>query len=275
MTPMDDVKPASITETVREYYGRVLKSSADLKTSACCLAEALPRHVAEALKDVHPEVRERFYGCGSPIPPALEDATVLDLGCGSGRDCYVLSKLVGPHGRVIGLDMTDEQLAVARRHQRFHAEAFGWANTDFRQGYIEDLATAGTKALNGALVQESVRFYPAKDVDSAFGKGAVLFEGEGNNYMIHASRREAPGQAEVHLDDADLIHVLDGAATFVTGGDVVDGKSTAADEIRGSSIAGGETRLLAKGDVVIVPAGTPHWFKEVKGPFLYYVVKVR
>jgi glc operon protein GlcG len=139
----------------------------------------------------------------------------------------------------------------------------------------EELAIAGAKALNGGATPQSIRFYPGKEVDSAFQKGAVLFSGEGNNYMIHASRREAPGQAEVHLDDADLIHVLDGTATFVTGGEVVEGKSTAADEIRGSSIKGGETRLLAKGDVVIVPRGTPHWFKEVKGPFLYYVVKVR
>jgi glc operon protein GlcG len=139
----------------------------------------------------------------------------------------------------------------------------------------EDLAIAGAKALNGGSAPQGIRFYPGKEVDSAFGKGAVLFGGEGHNYMIHASRREAAGQAEVHLDDADLIHVLDGAATFVTGGEVVDGKSTAADEIRGASIKGGETRLLAKGDVVIVPAGTPHWFKEVKAPFLYYVVKVR
>ncbi|MGH8442753.1 MAG: methyltransferase domain-containing protein [Nevskiaceae bacterium] len=140
---MDDVKPASITDSVREYYGRVLKSSADLKTSACCLAETLPPNVIAVLKDVHDEVKERFYGCGSPIPPALEGLTVLDLGSGSGRDCYVLSKLVGPRGRVIGLDMTDEQLAVARRHQDWHARKFGWANTDFRQGYIEDLAGAG------------------------------------------------------------------------------------------------------------------------------------
>ncbi len=95
------------------------------------------------LKDIHPEVKERFYGCGSPIPPALEGATVLDLGCGSGRDCYVLSKLVGAKGRVIGLDMTDEQLAVARKHQVWHADKFGYANTDFRQGYIEDLKGAG------------------------------------------------------------------------------------------------------------------------------------
>lgn len=140
---MDDLKFPSLTESIREYYGRVLKSSADLQTSACCLAEALPPHVAAVLGEVHTEVRERFYGCGSPIPVALEGMTVLDLGCGSGRDCYVLSKLVGPSGRVIGLDMTEEQLAVARRHQAWHAQKFGWANTDFRQGYIEDLAGAG------------------------------------------------------------------------------------------------------------------------------------
>src|SRR5690242_8416670 len=106
---MDDAQP-STTDTIREYYGRVLKSSADLKTSACCLTEALPPHVAAALADVHPEIKERFYGCGSPIPPAVDGLTVLDLGCGSGRDCYVLSKLVGPRGRVIGIDMTPEQL---------------------------------------------------------------------------------------------------------------------------------------------------------------------
>src|ERR671918_2111326 len=107
---MDDTRFAPTTlDKVREYYGRVLKSSADLQTSACCLTESLPPHVAEVLKDVHPEVKERFYGCGSPIPPALDGVTVLDLGCGSGRDCYVLSKLVGARGRVIGLDMTAEQ----------------------------------------------------------------------------------------------------------------------------------------------------------------------
>lgn len=139
---MDDVKP-SIQESVQDYYGRVLKSSADLKTSACCLAESLPPRVIEALRDVHDEVKDRFYGCGSPIPPAVDGITVLDLGSGSGRDCYLLSKLVGPQGRVIGLDMTDAQLAVARKHQAFHAAKFGWANTDFRTGYIEDLKAAG------------------------------------------------------------------------------------------------------------------------------------
>ncbi|MEU2911961.1 methyltransferase domain-containing protein [Streptomyces massasporeus] len=134
---------STVAESVKDYYGRVLASSADLKTSACCTDEAPPPHIAAALGAVHDEVMERFYGCGSPIPPALEGATVLDLGCGSGRDAYVLSQLVGPTGRVIGVDMTEEQLAVARRHQDWHAERFGHANTDFRHAYIEDLAAAG------------------------------------------------------------------------------------------------------------------------------------
>jgi ubiquinone/menaquinone biosynthesis C-methylase UbiE len=133
----------SATDTIKDYYGRVLQSSADLQTSACCIAEAPPRQVAEALKNVHEEVKDRFYGCGSPIPPALDGATVLDLGCGSGRDCYVLSQLVGPQGHVTGIDMTGGQLDVAQRHLDHHARAFGYANVDFRQGYIEDLAAAG------------------------------------------------------------------------------------------------------------------------------------
>ena len=188
---MDDIKPASITETVKEYYGRVLKSSADLKTSACCLAEALPRHVAEALKDVHPEVRERFYGCGSPIPPALEGATVLDLGCGSGRDCYVLSKLVGPTGRVIGLDMTDEQLAVARRHQAFHAERFGWTNTDFRQGYIEDLASAGVADASVDLVVSNCVLNLSPDKPRVFREIFRVLKPGGELYFsyVFADRR--------------------------------------------------------------------------------------
>jgi arsenite methyltransferase len=130
-------------DAVRRYYGEVLKSSEDLQTSACCLSETMPRHLVALLADIHPEVRDRFYGCGSPLPPALDGATVLDLGCGSGRDAYLLSRLVGAQGRVIGVDMTDEQLAVARRHIDYHALKYGYANVDFRHGYIEDLAAAG------------------------------------------------------------------------------------------------------------------------------------
>ena len=80
---------------------------------------------------------------------------------------------------------------------------------------------------------------------------------------------------EVHTLDTDIVYVLDGTSTLVTGGEMIDGKPIAPNEIRGSSIRGGETRLLAKGDVVVVPNGVPHWFKEVNAPFTYYVVKVR
>lgn len=140
---MLDASQANITqETVKQYYGQILQSREDLKAGACCTDERLPEHLAAILRQIHPQVRERFYGCGSPLPPALAGCTVLDLGCGSGRDCYLLSKLVGATGRVIGIDMTDEQLAVALRHQVYHAQVFGYAasNVDFRKGYIEDLA---------------------------------------------------------------------------------------------------------------------------------------
>jgi quercetin dioxygenase-like cupin family protein len=122
----------------------------------------------------------------------------------------------------------------------------------------------------------AVSYWEKSKVDEAFSKGSVLFDGsDGRNYMVHASRREKPGQAEIHAKDADVIYVLEGAATFVTGGEAVDGKTIAPDEIRGSSIKSGETRKLAKGDVLIVPRGVPHQFLEVTNPFLYSVVKVR
>ncbi len=132
-----------ISETVQHYYGQVLQTSQDLKTSACCSIDAMPPHLKPLLTNLHPEVTERFYGCGSPLPPALHSATVLDLGCGSGRDCYLLSQLVGSAGRVLGVDMTSEQLEVALRHQEWHARRFGFANVDFLQGYIEDLSSVG------------------------------------------------------------------------------------------------------------------------------------
>lgn len=132
-----------ITESIRYYYGQVLKSSGDLKTSACCSIDAIPHHLKALLANVHPEVLERFYGCGSPLPPALGGMTVLDLGCGSGRDCYLLSKLVGSEGRVIGVDMTPEQLEIAVRHRDWHSERFGYANVEFLHGHIENLAAIG------------------------------------------------------------------------------------------------------------------------------------
>jgi mannose-6-phosphate isomerase-like protein (cupin superfamily) len=126
-------------------------------------------------------------------------------------------------------------------------------------------------ALAGA--SSKVAYIPADQVKAAFAKGAVLINN--GSYQVHASRREASGQVEVHVKDTDVIYMLEGTTTFVTGGTMVGGQTTAPDEIRGSNVHGGETRTLTKGDVIIVPKGTPHWFKEVSGPVLYYVVKVQ
>jgi glc operon protein GlcG len=148
----------------------------------------------------------------------------------------------------------------------------------------EEVAMAGAHAIDaGAVVQAGapvgppVSYWSPDDVRAGFAKGAVLFDGEAGkrNYMVHASRRDGAGMAEVHELDADVIYVLSGTATLVTGGSVISGKTTAPNEIRGSRIDGGETRQLAPGAVMIVPRGVPHWFKEVRAPFTYYVVKVR
>jgi glc operon protein GlcG len=138
-----------------------------------------------------------------------------------------------------------------------------------------ELAVAGANALAGTAVNKaSVSYFEKDKVAAAFVKGAVLFDNS-EKYMVHASHRDKAGVAEVHEQDADIIYVLDGSATFVTGGSVVDPKVTGPGEIRGREITGGETRTISKGDVIIVPAGTPHWFKEVPGPINYYVVKAR
>ena len=139
----------------------------------------------------------------------------------------------------------------------------------------EELAMAGAAALTDSK-SLPVTFFDSKTVSDAFTKGAVLEDGSnGENYMVHASRREKAGMSEVHELDTDIIYVLDGNATFVTGGKSIDPKLVPQNEFRGTGIDGGETRELKKGDVVIVPKGTPHWFKQVDGAFLYYVVKVR
>ena len=136
----------------------------------------------------------------------------------------------------------------------------------------EELAMVAAAAVSSGPA--AVSYFPAANVTAAFDKGSVLFN-EGRSYMVHASRREKSGQAEIHTQDADVIYVLDGTATMVTGGAAVGAKTIEPGELRGSAITGGETRELKKGDVMIVPAGVPHWFKEVTNPFLYYVVKAR
>ncbi len=131
-------------------------------------------------------------------------------------------------------------------------------------------------AEDNASAAGSVIYFPDEKVKAAFAKGGMLLSPEGGrNFSILAGRRDRPGEAEIHALDTDIFYVVEGSATFVTGGKAIDSRTTAPNEMRGTSIEGGETRHLSKGDVLIIPKRVPHWFKAVEPPFLYYVVKVR
>ncbi len=158
------MKSEMTLEAVRNYYGRVLQSTKDLQTSACCTAERLPAHLLEIEKLIHDEVKDKFYGCGSPLPPALEGATAVDLGCGSGRDTFLLSKLVGERGQVIGVDMTPEQLSVAEKHLDHHRQQFGYARSNVRlvSGYIEDLNSIPSSSVDLVVSNCVVNLSPDK-----------------------------------------------------------------------------------------------------------------
>ncbi len=133
-------------ENLKDYYGRILGGSHDLKTNACCCDDSsMPSEIRLILKEIDNEIVDRFYGCGSPIPLLLDNCKVLDLGCGTGRDVYILSKLVGENGFVTGVDMTDEQIDVGKGHIDSMMKKYGFrkANVAFKNGYIEDLKSVG------------------------------------------------------------------------------------------------------------------------------------
>lgn len=189
--------------SVSAYYGDKLKSSTDLKTSACCPIDAVPEPHRAILARLHPDVTNRFYGCGSPIPEALAGATVLDLGCGTGRDAFVAAALAGPRGRVIGVDMTDAQLAVARAHAQFHADAFfgpgATPTTDFRSGLIEDLAAAGIADASVDVVISNCVCNLAPDKRAVFAEVARVLRDGGEFHFsdVYADRRLSP-EARAH-----------------------------------------------------------------------------
>jgi glc operon protein GlcG len=144
----------------------------------------------------------------------------------------------------------------------------------------EEVAIAGAEAAKNfgpdppASSQPGATYFPKEKVDASFSTGAELYRPNGN-YTIITSRRDSPGMVEVHEKDVDLFYVIKGSATFIAGGTLLDGKRVAENEMRGTQLAGGAPQTLVAGDVIVVPAGTPHWFKEVQPPFLYYTVKVR
>lgn len=178
---------------VQDYYGKVLQGSQDLKTNACCSPDDMSDDLKRALSNIHDEVLSRYYGCGLIAPDVLNGARVLDLGSGSGRDVYALSQYVGEEGFVVGVDMTEEQLAVARRHQDWHAEKFGFAksNVAFHQGYIEKLDELPLDAGSFDVIVSNCVLNLAMDKPAVLREAYRLLKPGGEMYFsdVYADRR--------------------------------------------------------------------------------------
>lgn len=180
-------------EDVKNYYGQVLKTSADLQTNACCTGESMPAHIAAVLADIAPEVTQRYYGCGLVVPPVLEGLRVLDLGCGAGRDVYILSKLVGESGEVVGVDMTREQLDVAEAYIDEQRQRFGYprSNVRFVEGQLEHLDSLGLGEQGFDLIVSNCVINLCQDKARVLGDAWSLLRPGGEMYFsdVYADRR--------------------------------------------------------------------------------------
>jgi SAM-dependent methyltransferase len=180
-------------EAVKDYYGKTLAGSADLKTNACCDVADTPAHIRAALRDIHPDVLDRYYGCGLVVPAAIKGARILDLGCGAGRDVFVLSRLAGEQGHVTGIDMTPEQLAVARAHVEGHAKSYGYAkpNVDFIEACIEDIGGLGLKPASFDVIVSNCVINLSPDKEAVLRGAWKLLKPGGELYFadIYADRR--------------------------------------------------------------------------------------
>lgn len=191
-------------QEIQDYYGKELSTTADLKTNACCSLEAPPKHILDALSLVHEEVQAKYYGCGLTIPYVLEGLRILDLGSGSGRDCYIAGKLVGEQGSVVGVDMTEDQVAVANRHLDFHREQFGYAqsNVSFLKGNIEALDDLPLEAGSFDLIISNCVINLALDKEKVLRDAYRLLKPGGEMYFsdVYSDRR-----VPQHLQDDPVL----------------------------------------------------------------------
>ncbi len=189
----EDAATTDERDSVQAYYGQTLTSSADLRTDACTTEAAPPKYIRQALAAVHDEVAARYYGCGLVLPTQLNGLNILDLGCGAGRDVFALAKLAGPQGRVTGVDMTPEQLAIAQRHQTWHTEQFGFpqATTRFVQGRLEQLGELGLEPGSFDLIVSNCVINLCRDKAAVFAAAHALLKPGGEMYFsdVYTDRR--------------------------------------------------------------------------------------
>ncbi|XP_056350480.1 arsenite methyltransferase isoform X2 [Oenanthe melanoleuca] len=183
-----------IHQEVQDYYGKELQKSEDLKTNACITsARPLPKMVRDALEHIHEEVVARYYGCGLVIPECLSSCWILDLGSGSGRDCYVLSQLVGEQGHVTGIDMTQGQVEVAKKHIAYHMDKFGYRkpNVEFFHGYMEKLGDVGLADESYDIIVSNCVINLAPDKRAVLQEAFRVLKPGGEMYFsdIYASQR--------------------------------------------------------------------------------------
>ena len=180
-------------QEVQEYYGKSLETNTDLKTNACCTLTPPPKHIRDVLSQIHDEVQMKYYGCGLTIPYQVEGLRILDLGSGSGRDCFIASKLVGEKGEVIGVDMTDEQLAIANKHIDYHTEQFGFktSNVKFIKGNIDNLDQLNLKEGSFDLIISNCVINLAVDKQKVLNDAYRLLKPGGEMYFsdVYSDRR--------------------------------------------------------------------------------------
>jgi arsenite methyltransferase len=192
-------------ENSRLYYGKTLQGSGDLRTDACRTSEPHPPAIRAALANIHPEVSARYYGCGLIAPQEIAGTAILDLGCGAGRDAYVLAQLAGEDGRVVGVDATDEQLAVARAHSEWHRVRFAYArsNVEFVEGDIEALDTLGFADASFDVIVSNCVINLVADKEKVFRAAHRLLKPGGELYFsdVYADRR-----VPAELRDDPVLH---------------------------------------------------------------------
>jgi len=180
-------------ESVSEYYGKILSKSNDLKTNACTTSGKPPKYISEVVSLIHEEVEGKYYGCGLVIPSVLEGMKILDLGSGSGRDCFILSKLVGEKGYVVGVDMTKEQINIAKTYIDYQMSKFGYSkpNIEFREGYIERLQELGFQDNTFDIIISNCVINLSPDKESVLKEAYRVLKPGGELYFsdVYSDRR--------------------------------------------------------------------------------------